>query len=358
MNEINRLNPAEIDLFDVLGNFGEQHITHEEPHSDIIAFFLKQEPRLLENLLKHFRCDVSNMQFSEITVEREKAIGESRSRPDILVKIPLINSSEGSGFAIVIENKMSSFEHGDQLQTYYNEIRQKYNNNSLFIYLSSSGRKSSHGNYEPLRYEKLGEILNETSVADSVIQTLLSLYVKTLNKVAKKSAFQDDLAATLQQLVRDTKEVDLVSFYNNTWIDFEPKGWGDIITNRWKGKLPTPKDGIWGFSFYLTQQDGLSLEFYFLRDFSYFSSRVYEAARGREPFHEPRRVGQGKNEWMSIYSHQIFDADKLKTLEKAYSDNNHFITNSDVEREIKEKWAACINDFDSIRSLIESIHNP
>ena len=148
--EVQRRMPTSFNVFDLCG------INHyETTHSAIIAGLLgwKGNRKSLECFIHHFsNIQLSEQELESASVETEKSIninGEQR-RLDILIRI-------NNRILIIIENKIFTSDHDQQLQAYSNWINNQDVDEKFLIYLTLYGSKSTEGcpenEYKCLSYQ-------------------------------------------------------------------------------------------------------------------------------------------------------------------------------------------------------------
>ncbi len=90
--------------------------------------------------------------------------------------------------AVVIENKIDAGEHGDQLDRYYEAVRQEYPDYRLLaLYLTPNGDEPSHPGYLPVSYRAVCEILDSiaeshASIREPDLRTLITHYTEMLRR--------------------------------------------------------------------------------------------------------------------------------------------------------------------------------
>ena len=136
--EVQRRTPTSINIFELCG------IDHyETAHSAIIAGLLgwKGNRKSLECFIHHFsNIQLSAQELKSASVETEKCInvnGEQR-RLDIVIRI-------SNRLLIIIENKIFTSDHDQQLQAYSNWINNQDVDEKYLIYLTLYGSKSTEG---------------------------------------------------------------------------------------------------------------------------------------------------------------------------------------------------------------------
>ena len=95
---------------------------------------------------------------------------------------------EQNRLAIIIENKVDTGEHSDQLQRYYEIVQQHYlGYKTIGLYLTPTGDEPSHEAYLPLSYGLVCEVLDgiadsQLSVLNTDLQTLITHYTGMLRR--------------------------------------------------------------------------------------------------------------------------------------------------------------------------------
>lgn len=360
-----------LDFFSI---FNEKLLYDENTHSAVIAYFLGEnknghrfpqyEAVLNKLLLEHFKIHndlFRRMKFEDVKVTREFHVlqNQKRGRIDILVTIPVKSEKE---FVLAIENKILSFEQGEQLHYYAEHVQGNYHPKSLLVLLSPKEIEVPNSEYIPFSYKEFAQILQTIFSDDEKVQAFITTYSLCLNQVSDHipSKFQDYLAAVVKKTISNEQYSDCIkniSSYSNTWIDFEPREWDKEIKLKWGTSVPIPEDGIWGFSFCLSHAEGLSLEFYFRENerFSSFYNHVLELGQkhGIQGFRNlPYVIGRGKNKWVSIYSRTILNKDEFKGKAKLYSPATSRMILTDVIKDIEFHWKSCLKDFDGLKNIL------
>lgn len=132
--------------------------------------------------------DVSGWSFEESKVLREKQIeavlGDvvKNGRIDILIQ------NDACGFLCVIENKIKSNEHGNQLATYKEGVKKRFpkHKKRIFVYLSVFG-DNPDSEYIPLSYSEIVELIEqivdkESKIGDKEVYFFISHYIELLKR--------------------------------------------------------------------------------------------------------------------------------------------------------------------------------
>jgi hypothetical protein len=178
---------AEFNIFEAIGV-----IYQEVKHSQFLALLLNPNgnhglddlflKRLLMAALRGVDgslitpLDLDLMELSSAEVQREW------SNIDILITDPV------NRFACIIENKVFTSEHDEQLQRYQTIVQLQYPGWQIIgLYLTPDGSPPSDETYIPISYVQVAEVLEEllkarASVMGSDIRTLIAHYITMLRR--------------------------------------------------------------------------------------------------------------------------------------------------------------------------------
>jgi PD-(D/E)XK nuclease superfamily len=180
---------TQFNVFEAIGA-----VRHELRHSDFLAYLLSPYQnhglgdsfarRLLQRAVS-FAGDVEipltaihldTGDFGDLEVLREW------QNVDILLK------SDSNHFVVLIENKIDTTEHSDQLAKYLQEVRKQFPSHGvLAIYLTPDGREASHPNFISFDYEEVaatieGLLVSKASTLGPDVRTLMSHYAQMLRR--------------------------------------------------------------------------------------------------------------------------------------------------------------------------------
>ncbi len=102
--------------------------------------------------------------------------------------IDILLVDEDHKLAVIVENKIGSGEHSDQLSRYYRIVEQHHPDwRIIAVYLTPSGDPPSHGSYLPLGYGVVCEVIDDlaegrASVLNPDLKVLLEHYTETLRR--------------------------------------------------------------------------------------------------------------------------------------------------------------------------------
>ena len=192
----------------------------EVRHSTFLAFLLDpQQPHglgddFLKKFLQRALLRTSNvatpinavslhlMDLDDTLVERE------RSNIDVL----LVN--EAAQLTVIIENKVDTGEHDNQLERYFQIIQRQYPGwDILALYLTIDGSLPSHSHYLPLSYADVANVVESLVVSRETVlgpdvRTLMHHYVQMLRRNLVSDAELDNLCRRIYEKHR--RAIDLI----------------------------------------------------------------------------------------------------------------------------------------------------
>lgn len=206
---------AGFNLFEAIGA-----VRREERHSDFLAFLL--DPSASHGLgsafLRRFalvcldaplerpgelrKVDVALMDLSDARSERESA------HVDVLV------SSARSCFVLLVENKVDSAEHSDQLARYLASVSERFPTSTVLpVCLTVDGRLPSHPEYYAVGYAQIYEILRD--ILDREAGTLaadVSVAIRHYVQILERHFVSDTPIAKLAERIyaRHSRAIDLI----------------------------------------------------------------------------------------------------------------------------------------------------
>ena len=236
---------AEFNLFDVL-----RIRRRERQHSAVIAWLL--DPRgshgLRDYFLRRFLSeaaakasgrgivgisplDVDGWELSNIEVEIERHYADIEHN---YVDIMLIDATDG--FVCLIENKIGSGEHSDQLSRYLETVEREYKGLNPFpIFLTPDGREPEAEDdaerYVPFGYRKVAELIERTlrtrgSTINASVAGFLEQYARTVRRHVLSTS--DDISELALNIYSNHRAaIDLII---NAKPALEAKAWDVIDT--------------------------------------------------------------------------------------------------------------------------------
>jgi hypothetical protein len=206
---------SQFNIFEAIG-MSKQELRH----SDFLGFLLDpRQPHGLgdEFLKKLLQCallkkqgtssnvnvvEVHLMDFDDVVVEREP------NRIDILLR------SDANRFAVIIENKLDSGEHDDQLDRYHRYVTQQHSDWKVIgIYLTIDGAAPTHSGYSPVSYDDVARIIDKLvesrdTVLGRDVLTVLTHYVRMLRRNVVSDAELNTLCLRIYQ--KHKRAIDLI----------------------------------------------------------------------------------------------------------------------------------------------------
>lgn len=248
---------VEFNIFEAL-----DAVRNELRHSDFLAFLLNPSEKhgLGDLLLKRFLMRVLSVAdeppVSPVTIDvidLSAAVVERESQ-----NIDILIHDVHSGMVCVIENKVFSGEHSDQLNRYWNIVRQRFPAAKIIpVFLTPEGipPASEDSRYIPFSYAELSVLLDrvrrsQESMLGADVNTMIRHYVTMLGRhivteseIAElcrqiyrthKAAIdliiehmpdvQQELAEYLAGLVSSTPGLEVVR-YTKSYVNFVPQAW-------------------------------------------------------------------------------------------------------------------------------------
>lgn len=183
---------ALLDRFNIFEAVGMER--QEIRHSRFLAFLLNPNERyglgdaFVKRLLQRAVMESSNVSVSVTPIELSLwDLGQMEVRREWQhIDIFLLNEREK--LAVLIENKIGTGEHSDQLNRYHATVKEKYLEYKLLaLYLTPGGDEPSHPKYLPVDYRMVCEILDElaesrVSVIEPDAKTLIKHYTEMLRR--------------------------------------------------------------------------------------------------------------------------------------------------------------------------------
>lgn len=207
---------AEFNIFEAVGA-----VRQELRHSDFLAFLL--DPRanhrlgdaFLKRLLKHVLVTVQEPAVRAVEIDAtdldDASVRREWQRIDILVHHP------ESHLICLIENKIGSAEHSDQLRRYRKTVQRHFaDHRAVLIYLTPEGDEPSDDAYVPISYRDVTEVMDavRTSRASTLgpdVRTLMEHYTTMLRR---HIVADSEIAELCRKLYREHQEaLDLIYEY-------------------------------------------------------------------------------------------------------------------------------------------------
>ncbi len=362
-------------IFEVIGFVGQ-----EVAHSRFLAFLLdpKQNHGLGDLFLKSLLQKVSETpdgaslprdlsnaddgSLSQTTVQTEVYTGDGR------IDILLLN--EVGQWAMIIENKIWTTEHSDQLDRYYRFVKKRYPDwKVVCVYLTPRGDVPSHPKYTPLDYKAVCQITDSTlKERDSTLRSDVQMSMQHYAQMVRRQIVGDPEVVELCRNIyrKHKKALDLIykhrpdlkveihhfltelinnavgliykSSYKNDYIWFRPQEWEQIPALN----ADDSANGILRFAFLNDRPDRLAL--------------VLEISRGNE---EIRRKLYAMGQKDRSLFNDLGDPEtyeKPKLYRRTFLTREQYETASDTERvqELRRQWDEFLDkDLPQIKAVIK-----
>src|SRR5215208_5168776 len=169
-------------------------VRHELRHSDFLAFLLDPRQthglgsifakRLLQRALQSSASAIiplTPIHVDLMDLDRLSVRREWRS-------IDIFMADETNRLAVVIENKIDSTEHSDQLSNYWKMVRQEHPGwHVIGLYVTPDGDAPSHEGYVPISYGVIAGLVEEIGERRALmlhpdVRTLISHYAQMLRR--------------------------------------------------------------------------------------------------------------------------------------------------------------------------------
>jgi hypothetical protein len=348
---------ARLDQFNIFEALGAVRV--ELRHSDFLAFLLSPNQ-------SHGLGD----QFVKRLLQRALASAPDQTpiRPidldvadldTILVlrewhNIDILLLDEENGLAVIIENKIGSSEHSDQLRRYLETVRQHYPElRQICLFLTPEGEEPSNPKFVPVSYSIIAELVEEliesrASTLGPDVRTLMAHYSQMLRRhIVSESEIaelcrkiyrkhqraldliyeyrpdqQEAIREILENLVREEDGLDL-DHTSKSYIRFVPKEWDVAVLTEGKGWTRSRRMLLFEFQ---NHPDRLALYLVIGPGPLNTRQKLLDMAKENRPL-KPAFRALGKS-FNTIYKFSFLTA-------KSYEDTGR----DDLEAEIKKKWA-------------------
>lgn len=349
----------------------------EVRHSDFLSFLLNPSQshglgdtfikRLLQKALvsssqqslKITPVDLDIMDLNELIVFREWQ------------NIDILLLDEGNHLAVIIENKIYSGEHGEQLKRYRQIVNQHYPDFLIVgLFLTPEGDQPSDESYFPIDYLSICEILTKLteSRAPSIgqdVRVLINHYIQMLRRhIVSKSEIEElcrriyrkhqraidmiyEYRPDQQEAVREVlekligREPGLVPDHSSkSYVRFGVKDWDVPALLQGEGWTSTKRMLLFQFNNF---EEKLSLFLVIGPGPAETRQKILDIAHANQPPFKPAFHALGKK-WNTIYVRQFLAA-------SAYEESE----GEDLEIEIGKKWKQFLeNDLPKIQSALKS----
>jgi hypothetical protein len=180
---------AQFNIFEALGA-----VRHEVRHSDFLAYLLNPQENhglgdaFIKRLLQKSIAAVERTDLPVTLIDLDFWDLDTATIQREWQRIDIFLRDELHQFSVIIENKIDTGEHNDQLSRYYERVQREFpNDRILALYLTKEGDEPSDGRYLPLGYglvceavENLAERRASTLGRD--VHTLMVHYAQMLRR--------------------------------------------------------------------------------------------------------------------------------------------------------------------------------
>jgi hypothetical protein len=363
---------GQFNLFEALGAV---HV--EVRHSDFLAFLLAPSEshglgdffvkRLLQSALSISAgqtlpitlIDLDTWDFDEMIVLREWQ------------NIDLLLLDQRNQLAVIIENKIHSSEHSDQLGRYWRTIQQHYPDwRILGLFLSPEGDPPSDDNYNAIGYASVCEILENliktrSSALNSDVRVAIIHYTQMLRRHIMS---ESEIAELCQRIYRKHKRaIDMIYEYrpdqqgaiqemlvrlvesepnlildhsSKSYVRFGLKEWDVPLLHQGEGWTNTGRMLLFQFNNF---EDRLWLYLVIGPGPIDTRQKLHDVAHAHKPPFKPAYRALNKK-WNTIYQREILSPSTY-----------HGTTAEEKEVEIQKKWAQFLaHDLPQIQSFLKS----
>lgn len=364
----------EFNIFEAIGA-----VRQEVRHSDFLAFLLNPQERhgleaafvqqvLLtavqasENETEVTAVDLALWELDELQVLREWQ------------NIDILLLDEAHRLAVIIENKVDSGEHSQQLQRYWRLVQQRYPGwHIVGLFLTPDGREPSDERYIPLDYGLIHNLVMDmadtrASTLGADVQTLMRHYAQMLRRhivpdsdiaqlaqrIYKKHQraldlifehrpdLQSELADFLQAMIQDTPAM-ILDHCTKTAVRCLPATWDTPVLQQGQGWTPTGRMLLLEFG---NSSERLSLKMYIGPGPQAIRERLFELALAHpQLFNNAKRRGASlSGSYKTIF---VQDFLRARDFEGATLD--------DLTPKVQQLWAEFVkNRLVEITAVLQS----
>ena len=379
--ELERLESI-LDRFNIFEALGA--IRQEIRHSDFLAFLLNPRQNhglgdlFVKRLLQEALAQANSIQpvtpiDLDIWVMDDIEVRREWQSIDVLILDGLHQ------LAVIIENKIYSGEHDDQVKRYYQFIKQHYPGYQILgLYLTPEGEDAGDSNYIAISYGLIcklieniiqtreptlgrdvmvlmghyAEMLRRYIVGESEIEKLCQqIYRKHQSALDLIYEYRPDQQAEIKdflcELIRSNPQM-VLDHSSKAAVYFIPMGWDDSILHKGQGWTRSGRMLLFQFNNY---QDSLKLSLVVGPGPDEIRHKIYEVTSQHEPPFKHSFKIMGRL-WSTVFNRNFLSKNNYQ--EK---------TTEELQEEIKHRW----NEFldhdlpkmdDILVKAIEQIGNP
>jgi hypothetical protein len=363
---------ALLDHFNIFEAIGA--VQQELRHSDVLAFLLNPSQNhglgdiFVKRLLQKSFIDNPDLQVTPIDLDLWELSELEVRREWQNVDILLIDSEHR--MVVIIENKIRSGEHSNQLERYRREVSRHYPGwHLLSLFLTPEGDPPSNEEYITISYNLICELVetlveSRKSTLGPDVLTLLTHYTQMLRRhIVSESEiailcrriyrkhqraidliyeYRPDLQEEIKELLEDVISNEsrvILDHGSKTYIRFSPVEWETPVLLAGKGWTASGRMLLFQFA---NRPNHLNLHLVLGPGPLETRQKIFEIAQTHKPPFKPAFKALGKNH-NTIFQRSILTANTLEgtSLE-------------DLEDEIRNKWQQFLDkDLPSIHKILK-----
>lgn len=327
----------EFNIFEAIGA-----VRQEVRHSDFLAFLLNPQERHGLGAAFGQQLLVTAVQATEIETGITAVDLALLELDDLQVlrewqNIDILLLDEGKQLAVIIENKVDSGEHSQQLQRYWHIVRQRYPNCRIVgLFLTPDSHDPSDERYISLDYGFIHDLVtnmaeNRASTLGADVQTLMRHYAQMLRRhimpdsdiatlaqqIYKKHQraldiifehrpdLQSELGYFLQTMVQETPGL-VLDHCTKTAVRFLATAWDKPLLQQGNGWTPTGRMLLFELS---NRADRLLLRLYIGPGPQTVREQLYDLALAHpQVFNVSKRGGSIQGSYKTIFGQDFLRA--------------------------------------------------
>lgn len=258
--------------------------------------------------------------------------------------IDLLIKDDENRFICVLENKIKSKEHGDQLERYFKTVTKELKNfKYIFVYLSVDGdlpENDENNNWIPYNYKQVSDSIeyllkSKKSVLSDEIVIFVSHYLEMLRRyIMKESKVQElcqriykkhqraidliiehkpdrmeEISQMLQEVIKAHDQL-IPDISSKTYIRFTARNL-DFIPKLGSGWTRTKRILLFEFQNY---DSGISLSLYIGPGDTNIRQQIFNIASANKSLFNATKE-KLNNKWTSIYNLKVIDSNEYDNLE-------------------------------------------
>lgn len=352
-----------LDRFNILEVLGV--VLQELRHSDFLAFLMDPKGNhglgdaFVKRLLQRILISVGDASTSVTPIEIELW---NLNRVEIRKEwrhIDILLLDEDHELAIIVENKIGTGEHSNQLQRYWEIVKQHYPGwRVIGVFLTPDGTPPSHDAYLPVNYGSVCEVIdglaeNRASVLKPDVKTLMIHYTDMLRRnivgdseIARLSRqiyqkhkraldiiyehlpdVQTELQSVISSLIHEEPDVELDDS-SKSKIRFAVPAWDTPELLSAQGWTSSGRILLFEFQNY---PESLELKLYIGPAPSEIRTELLDLARAHpDVFSVPRRPS---TRWTPIFTRRYLREEDFEDA-----------TDSDREKQIRHHWTKFLDE--------------